>query len=232
MRLHLLEEMYEVIDAIDKDDNLMLEEELGDALFNLLLAAQIAADEGRTDLARVAQRIHDKMVHRHPHVFAPAPGMAGPGLARWEELKAAESGGRSRSRMDGIPRAAPALLQAHRQGQKAAAVGFDWPDLAGVLEKVDEEMAELREAIAGGDAVRMSEELGDVLLSLASLGRHLKTPAEAALLGAVDRFGARFREMELAAERSGNALNDLDADALERLWVAAKQSTDVVDGSG
>jgi len=224
MRPHLIEEAYEVLEAVDAGDDGSLEEELGDLLFNVLLLIRIAEDDGRTSLDRVSARIHDKMVRRHPHVFGD-DRVDGPSLARWEAVKAAEKSA-ERSRLDGIPTTAPALMRAHRQGQKAAGVGFDWPDVSGVLDKVDEELAELREAIDGGDKAEVEWELGDLLLSLASLGRHTRTPAEDALRLAIARFDTRFRAMETAAREAGEALQALDSAELERMWGTAKRTTD------
>lgn len=221
MRQNLVEEAHEVVDAVDDDDNAAIEGELGDLLFNVLLMVQIAADEGRTSLDAVAGRIHDKMVRRHPHVFGDET--EGPSLAKWEAVKAQEAP--RRSRLDGIPRSAPALLRAHRQGQKAAGVGFDWPDVHGPLAKVDEELAELREAVDSQDAAAIDWELGDVLLALSSVGRHTRTPAEGALRGAIDRFDTRFRAMEAAARASGVGLDARSPDELEALWQSAKQAT-------
>lgn len=231
MRPHLLEETHEVLEAVDTAPvapgaaDPTLEGELGDLLFNVLMMIRIAEDDGRTSLDGVVERIVAKMIRRHPHVFPPdgAAKADGPSLERWEAVKARERG--SGSRLDGIPAAAPALARAHRQGQKAAGVGFDWPDVAGVVGKVDEELDELKAAMALGDPGEIEAELGDVLLSLASLGRHLRTPAEDALRGAIHRFDRRFREMERAAQRSGQTLSGLDAGALEDLWHAAKRAT-------
>lgn len=239
MRPYVLEETHEVLEAVDAapaqatGPDPGLEGELGDLLFNVLMLIRIAEDDGRTSLDGVVDRIVAKMVRRHPHVFPPDGGEAepveGPSLARWEAVKAKERG--KGSRLDGVPRGAPALSRAHRQGQKAAGVGFDWPDLAGVLGKVDEEVAELKEAIDSGDRVEMEAELGDVLLSLANLGRHLRTPAEDALRGAVSRFDQRFRAMEAHAERSGQPLEALGPDALEALWQQAKRDLAAPDRS-
>ena len=228
MRPHLIEEAYEVIEAVDAGADPLLEEELGDLLFNVLLVIQIAQDERRTSLERVAARIHDKMVRRHPHVFSDESSQEavdGPSLARWEAVKAAQAPA-DRSRLDGIPSTAPALMRAHRQGQKAAGVGFDWPDVGGVLDKVDEELAELREAIDAGDPAAIEWELGDLLLSLASLGRHTRTPAEDALRMAIARFDKRFRAMETEARGQGETLAALDSADLERKWENAKVTTD------
>ncbi len=231
MRPFLLEETHEVLEALDAAPTTpgtpapALEGELGDLLFNVLMLIQIAEDGGHTSRGAVVQRIVDKMIRRHPHVF-PVDGadpehLDGPSLARWEAVKAKERG--QGSRLDGIPAGAPALMRAHRQGQKAAGVGFDWPDVAGVLDKVDEEVAELKEAIAQGDRTAVESELGDVLHSLASVGRHLKTPAEDALRGSIARFDARFRAMEAVALERGDALEGLDVQALETMWQDAKR---------
>jgi MazG family protein len=232
MRPYLLEEAHEVIEAVDAaplapaglDET--LEGELGDLLFNVLMMVQIAQDEGRVSFDGVLEQIVAKMIRRHPHVFPPEGGpsdpVAEPSLARWEAVKATERGGGSR--LDGIPKGAPALSRAHRQGQKAAGVGFDWPDVDGVFSKVDEELAELREAVAGADRGHIEWELGDVLLALTSLGRHVKTPAEDALRGAIGRFDARFRAMEAQAAESGTALEHLSAEQLEVLWERAKRA--------
>lgn len=234
MRPYLLEEAHEVLDAVDgiphdrAAPDPTLEGELGDLLFNVLMMIRIAEDAGHTSLEGVVSRIVAKMVRRHPHVFPPegsdAPELDGPSLARWEAVKAKERG--PGSRLDGIPSGAPGLARAHRQGQKAAGVGFDWPDVSGVLAKVDEELGELKEAIETGDPRHTEAELGDVLLSLASLGRHLRTPAEDALRGAIRRFDDRFRSMEHAAARAGTPLETLDSAALEALWSEAKIATE------
>jgi len=251
MRPYLLEEVYEVLDAIDAEQPGAapvarvrdLEEELGDLLFVVLLYARMghngphggsAGGEHRFDLESIARRIADKMVVRHPHVFgsederAALAGRAN-GIAAWENRKAklkqreAASGDFS-SRLDGVPRALPGLLRAHRQGEKAAAVGFDWSEPRAVLDKVREELDELEEAIEAGRPSDMAHELGDVLQSLASLGRHLGAPPEEALRTANDRFAARFRHMEAQAHRAGQRLEDLDAHALEARWEQAKDA--------
>lgn len=228
MRPYLLEEVYEVLDAIEGHDR-ELEEELGDLLFVVLLLVRIGEDEGRLDLERVARGINHKMVSRHPHVFADDAGRArareeGTGVMAWENRKAREAKA-GRSRLDGVPRALPALLRAHRQGEKAAATGFDWREPAGVMAKVEEELAELREAMAGGIAAEIRHELGDLLMAVASLGRHLESPPEEALREANDRFALRFGRMEAMARAQGGALEELDDAGLDRLWEAAKRES-------
>ena len=249
MRPYLLEECYELLAAMEGARTgagaaaepqavSTLKEELGDLLFVLALVARICEERGWFSLDEAAAGIAHKMVVRHPHVFAPdelpAPGAGS--LAAWEARKARELGpdGAPRSRLAGVPESLPALLRAHRQGEKAAAAGFDWPDAQAVLEKVDEELAELREAIALHDpaeaprkgpsaAAEVEHELGDLLMVLADLGRHLGAPPESALQRANTRFRARFEEVERLARAQEQDLADLDAAALDALWEEAKR---------
>lgn len=227
MRPYLLEECHEVLDALDAGDPDAVTGELGDLLFVVLLMARIGQDTpGAGGIEEVARRIRDKMVRRHPHVFADEARPDGPGIEHWEAQKAQEAapGGPPRSRLAGVPRALPALLRTHRQSEKAASVGFDWPDAAGVLAKVEEELAELRDALRAGDDAGIAHEYGDVLMALGSLGRHIGAPPESALRQANDRFAARFQAMEAAAFAQGVALDDLDDAQLDALWEAAKQA--------
>jgi MazG family protein len=223
MRRHLLEEAFEVVEAIDAADPEALRKELGDLLFLVVLLTRMHEEQGDFTLDGVIRGVHEKMVRRHPHVFgeesAEDPASVG---RRWEAIKARERGDGA-SALDGVPRALPALLRAHRVGEKAAAVGFDWPDAAGPRRKLDEELAELDAAIDAGDAGAIAHELGDVGFTVAQLGRHLPgTGAEDALRGTLRRFEARFRAMEAQATDSGTTLRDLDAEALETLWGRAK----------
>lgn len=215
MRPYLLEELHEVLDAIEEGDDEALQEELGDLLFNVLMTARIARDEGRFDLEDVARRIADKMERRHPHVFGDDPHAAGT-LAEWEAIK--ERPGRSR--LDGVPRTLPALLCAHRQGEKAAAAGFDWPDAHSSMAKVHEELAEVTDAIAKDEPEAIFHEIGDLLLAICSLARKLGVPPEDALQAANNRFARRFREMERLADERGLAMPRADLDAL---WNEAKR---------
>ena len=222
MRPCLLEEVCELLDAMEHDAGVDgLEGELGDARFVLLLITQIGADAGRLTLDSVAQRITNKMMKRHPHVFGDGADDANPGgIAAWEARKHTEG----RSRLAGVPRPLPALLRAHRQGEKAASVGFDWTEVAQVMDKVSEEIDALREAIEAAEPSAIEHELGDVLMSLASLGRHLDTPPEAALRRANDRFASRFATLERLAKEDGVALTgSSDPDWLDALWERAKQ---------
>lgn len=261
MRPYLLEEVYELLEAMDAlragDPSpaaiATLKEELGDLLFVVALVAQICQARGWFGIDDAADAIATKMVVRHPHVFgdetrrAADPGAGAtlsPGsIAAWEARKARRTGpdGQPRGRLDGVPAGLPGLLRAHRQGEKAAAVGFDWPDHQAVLAKVHEELAELEQALqahppqAGArvDATGMpashpdvEHELGDVLMALADLGRHVGAPPEAALRRGNDRFRRRFEAMELLARQQDVQLSDLDPPALEALWEEAKRLTD------
>lgn len=213
---HLLEETYEVLEAIDdlKDDEpsgyAHLEEELGDLLFQVVFHATLAAEAGQFTLADVARGIHDKLVERHPHVFG-APGQPMP---NWEELKKAEKG-RS-SVMDGVPGSLPSLLYAFKVQSKAASVGFDWKNAAGAWPKIREELGELEQAIGTSDHA-VNEELGDVLFSVVNVARHLGVDPEAALRDASAKFRERFMAVERLAADSGVEVND-------ELWDEVKAS--------
>ncbi len=218
---YTLEEAYEVADAIERGDLAALEEELGDLLLQVVFHAQMASEQGAFDFERVAQGISQKMRRRHPHVFgAETVADAAAQSLRWEELKAAEKAARGAPQglLADVPLALPALTRAVKLGRRAARVGFDWPDAAGARAKVDEELAELDEAIVGADRRRIGEELGDVLLALSNLARKLDVDAEAELRAANARFATRFGHVErqLAAGRGGS-LEDM-----ERYWQEAK----------
>lgn len=227
MRPHLLEEAHELLEAIDAGDAPAVAEELGDLLFNVLLCMRIAGDTGIGDMGAVAGAIHDKMRRRHPHIWPPAAGAApAPDgavdqvIAGWEQRKLRARG--ESGLLDGVPTTGPALMVAHSQGKRVAAVGFDWTTTAGVLNKVREELAELEDAIGSGDPAAVSHELGDVLMSLASLGRHLDTPAESALRSANQRFARRFSDLETMARSAGIVLSEASPAVLESLWSRAK----------
>jgi tetrapyrrole methylase family protein/MazG family protein len=198
---HLLEETYEVLEAIDELDYDHLEEELGDLLFQVAFHATLAAEEGQFTLADVARRVHDKLVARHPHVFGP-PGEPMP---NWEELKKAEKG--RASIMDGVPGSLPSLLYAAKLQSKAASVGFDWKDAAGAWPKIHEELSELQEAM-GQSADAVNEELGDVLFAVVNVARHLGLDPESSLREASAKFRRRFAAMEALAEERGIAIDD------------------------
>jgi len=229
MRPYLVEEAYEVIDAIEGGSPAPLQEELGDLLFQVVLLARMGEEQGLFDIQTVSRGIADKMVRRHPHVFDPEHVSSEDegSVAAWEARKARERGA-ERSMLDGLPTALPALVRAHRVGEKVARVGFDWPDRAAVRAKVDEELAELDEALVSGDAAAIEHEYGDVLLALSNLGRFVGVGAEEALRSANSRFGRRFRAVEGIAAERGLLLHELDDQALDALWEEVKRRGDLV----
>lgn len=230
MRPYLVEETFEVLDEMDRvaygGPWRSLCEELGDLLFQIVFHAQLAAEKGEFTMADVCRAISDKIESRHPHVFGQREVKGSEEvLFNWAKLKAEEKKrktGREGSVLDGVPTAAPGLLRAERLTEKASRIGFDWPDVAGVRAKLDEELRELDEAIASGNRDELEHELGDVLFSLANLGRFLKTPPEDALRMAIRRFITRFQHIESALKTEGVPLGEATLEHMERHWQAAK----------
>ncbi len=224
---YTIEEAYEVADAIRRGDMADLREELGDLLFQVVFHSRMAEEAGQFDIADVADAISDKMLRRHPHVFEADDGRdaAGQTLA-WEAMKAAEraarGGDEDRSALAGVALALPALMRAEKLQKRAARTGFDWTDPADIFAKVEEETAELREAVEAADQSGMTEEIGDMLFVMANLARRLSIDPEEALRKANDKFERRFREMEARAAEAGQAFGDLDLASQETLWQAVK----------
>jgi len=220
---YLVEETYEVVDAIRMDDPESLREELGDLLFQVLFHADMSRQAGSFDLTGVIDAIHEKMVRRHPHVFGDAVADTPEEVLRnWDALKAKEPSKQGRqSVLDGVPRSLPSLLRAHQIGKRAARSGFDWAHADAVWPKVHEELDELKAGIAAGDRAAVEAELGDLIFTLVHLGRKLGVSAEAGVTGTIARFTARFQHMEGHAE---GPLKDLGPDRLEALWCAAKEA--------
>lgn len=227
VRPYLIEEAYEVLEALDADDVPEHRTELGDLLLQIVFQARLREEQGEFAFADVADAVSDKLVRRHPHVFGDTKVEdTREVLENWARLKEQERRGQGKvdpSALDGVPTALPALVRAERLGEKASRVGFDWPDAAQVRRKVDEELAEVDEAIAAGDRERLSEELGDLLFSVAQLARRLDVHPEDALREAGTKFDRRFRDMERRARARGQELRDLDAGALDALWNEAKR---------
>jgi tetrapyrrole methylase family protein/MazG family protein len=220
---YLVEETFELVDALealDPDDPATEEaviEELGDVLYQIEFHATIAEQAGRFSIADVTAGIHDKLVRRHPHVFgAVAAADAGTVLANWERIKHEEKG--RTSVFDGVARSLPALAYAQHLARKAAKVGFDWPDVAGPLAKVDEELAELREAMASSDPGRIADELGDVVVAAVNVARHAGVDAELATRAAAAKFRRRFEAVEALAAERGIDLRAADLAALDAIW--------------
>ena len=232
LRPYVIEEAHEVVDAIDRNDADDLREELGDLLLQIVFQAELARTKGWFGPDDVVDAISDKMVRRHPHVFdddSVKLGSSKEVLEAWERRKqrereeAAGTETKVKGALDGVPVGMPALLRATRIGDKAARVGYDWPSAAGARSKVDEELRELDEAAASGDATRMEEELGDVLFALTSWSRLSKLDPEAALRGTLDRFTTRFQRAEAIAREDGKALDQLDEAARDALWERVKR---------
>ncbi len=222
---YTIEEAYEVADAIARRDIDGLRDELGDLLFQVAFHARMAEEQGAFGFEDVAAGICDKMVRRHPHVFGSAEERAkGPEQGAWHRIKAAErsENAANSSALDGVALALPALRRAEKLGERAAAVGFDWPDAVGPRDKIDEELGELAAARAAGDAENTAEELGDLLFAVVNLARHLKVDPEQALVAANRKFEQRFRAMERQITACGQAIQDLDIETLESQWEAVK----------
>jgi MazG family protein len=223
-----VEEVYEVLEAIEDGDVPGHCDELGDLLLQIVFQAELRAATDQFGIDDVVRAIVSKLVRRHPHVFGETRVQgANEVLANWKKLKEAEHAdkGKRRGPLDGVPRGIPALLQAQRIGEKAADVGFDWPDVRGVREKLDEELAELDRAVAQKDRAAITEEIGDVLFTLTRLAAKLQVAPEDALRACIDRFRARFAVMQDKAAQAGHPENlaGLSLDEMDQLWRLAKQ---------
>ncbi|MCP9463326.1 MAG: nucleoside triphosphate pyrophosphohydrolase [Nitrospira sp.] len=244
LKPYLLEEAYEVLETIDQGDEAKLREELGDVLLQVLFHSQIAAEAGTFTINDVLQTLAEKLIRRHPHVFATdgQPGSitnSDQVLSQWEQIKRAEreAAGHPPSALDGVPKTLPALLRAYQVQARAARVGFDWPHNAGgleqIFEKVTEEVGELKRALDNGGTVsapvrpaqqaEIEAELGDILFSLVNLARFLKVNPEEALRQATNRFINRFSLMEQLAAEGGRSLTDMTLANMDRLWEEAKR---------
>jgi MazG family protein len=223
---HTLEEAYELADAIERGDVQHVRDELGDLLFQVVFQARIAEEQGLFDFNDVAATISDKLERRHPHVFGSAiVRSADEQTAAWEQHKAAErrAAGNPAGVLDGIALGLPALTRAAKLGRRAAGVRFDWAKPGDVLDKVAEECAELNSALQAGSPEAVTEEIGDLLFSVAQLARHVGTDPEDALRAANSKFERRFRHMEARLAEQGRAPRDASPDELEALWARAKQ---------
>jgi len=229
---HTLEEAYEVADAIQNEDYGALKGELGDLLFQVIFYAQLAKERGYFDIQDVIKTLNIKMIERHPHVFSTEKiATAVEQSMAWEEhksverLRQAESEGRTEtSALDGIARSLPALTRAEKLQKRAARVGFDWPNISGVIEKIDEELTELKAEILHDASIeRLQDELGDLILSCVNLARHLKLDAEETLRHANTKFESRFRRLERVFQKRNAKLEEATLDEMERVWHDIKQ---------
>lgn len=221
LRQYVIEEAYEVVDAIDQGKPEMLREELGDLLLQIVFQSELADKLGWFDVDGVVDSISEKIVRRHPWVFGDEEVTDSAGaIDSWEAIKAKEK--KERGALSGVPVALPGLLRAVRVGEKASAVGYDWPDAGGPREKIDEELRELDEAAEAGDREALEHELGDLLFALATYGRKQGLDPEAALRKSLNRFSTRFRHCERAASDDGKTLRDYSEDELDVFWEQAK----------
>lgn len=220
----IIEEAYEVVEAIDRDDSAALREEVGDLLLEAVFVAEIAREEGRFDIYDAVTAIHDKLVRRHPHVFGDVvAGTPDAVLTNWEKMKSAERAEQNQSLLSGVPAALPALLKASRLTEKAARVGFDWENTDDVIGKLQEETSELKAAIAGGEQEAIAHELGDLLFTLANIARRLNVNAEEALQETNRRFTRRFQHIEQSLRAAERTFDQSSLQELDALWDEAKQ---------
>jgi MazG family protein len=238
LRTYLLEESYEVLEALESGDDAKFAEEMGDLLLQIIFHSQIATEEGRFTVSDVIREIHDKMIRRHPHVFGETQAKDSAEVLRnWEQIKAeerrakglagkdgaAEKVAKPASLLDGVSKGLPATLEGFQLTRKASRIGFDWDDANGIFDKMQEEAAEVRNAIHSREQHKIEEEIGDALFAVVNLARFLKVDPEIALKKANAKFSKRFREMERLARESGREFKDVPRAEMETLWEAAKQ---------
>ncbi len=238
LRTYLIEEAYEVLEALESGDDGKFAEEMGDLLLQIVFHSQIAKEEGRFEVSDVIREVHDKMVRRHPHVFGEKRAKdSAEVLKNWEQLKKEERAAvakkkpageekkaKTASLLDGVSKALPAALQGFQLTRRAARIGFDWDNVDGVFDKLKEEGGELRQALSARDSVRTEEEMGDLLFAVVNLARYLHIDPEIALKKANAKFSARFRQMEALAAKSGRALADVPRPQMEEFWESAKRA--------
>lgn len=232
---YTIEEAYEVADAVERADLSDLRDELGDLLLQVVFHAQMAKEEGAFDFEGVVEAITSKLIRRHPHVFGSHKDRDPASIKRvWNEIKAGEKAARRESRgegdgerpgfLDEVPVSIPALSRAEKLTRRAAKVGFDWPETAQVAAKIREELAEVEEAIAGGGATEIEDEIGDLLFSVVNLARHCSVDAESALRQTNTKFVRRFRAIEKALADKGREVHGCGLEEMEALWIAAKHA--------
>ena len=223
LRALLIEECHEVIDAIERSDDANLREELGDLLLHVVMHAQMGGERGAFTLEEIAATVCEKMIRRHPHVFGDKSAADSEAvLKQWEQIKREEKGA-SAGVLDGVATALPALLRGQTLQKKAARVGFDWPDVEPVYEKLAEEIGEIREVVEKNDAAGIEAEIGDLLFSAVNLARKLGVDAETALAGANKRFTSRFRHIEKTLGAEGRTFQETSLEELDRIWEQAKR---------
>lgn len=224
LRSALVEECYEVVEAINRADDPNLQEELGDILLHVVMHSHLANEREAFTFEQVVETVCEKLIRRHPHVFGDTNAANSQEvLKQWEQIKRAEKGGEA-SVLAGLPAALPALMRAQNAQKKAARVGFDWDSAAPVFEKVDEELAEVRSAIEQGDTHAVEEEIGDLLFSVVNLARKLKVDSETALTAATSKFVTRFQAVEAALAETGQKIEQATPEEMNRLWDEHKRA--------
>jgi MazG family protein len=220
---NLIEETHETVDTIRRGDHEHLKEELGDLLLQVVFHSELAGEAGRFNLDDVARGISDKLVRRHPHVFAQSDAATSEAvLQQWDAIKRAEKGDQQQPFLHGVGKGLPALLRAAKLQKKASKTGFDWPDEGGVLDKIREELGELEAALASGDDAAIHDELGDLLFSVVNLARFRKTDPELLMAAANAKFEQRFAAMERTLQQRGIGLAEATLDQMEHAWQDAK----------
>ncbi len=221
---NFIEELYESIEAIEKEDFEHLSEELGDLMLHIIMQVQMAKEEKKFDMDDVLKKINDKLIRRHPHVFGNGEAKDANGVKmNWERIKFEEKKLSRTSAIDGIPRAMPALIVAQRMQEKAASVGFDWPDVQPAIEKLKEETKEFDEAFEENDIIQMQDELGDMLFSIVNIARKLGFDTESALKKTINKFEIRFKKVEEHYRKNNNKMLDASLEQLDEIWEIAKK---------
>ena len=225
IRSNLIEETYEVIEAIDTKDNELMREELGDVLLQVVFHSEMAEEDNAFNIGDVIDELCRKLIVRHPHVFGDVKAEnSEDALKSWDDVKMETKSQEKQSEaMLGVSRALPSLMRAEKIQKKAAKVGFDWACAEDAMQKIPEELSELKEAVSGGDSARISEELGDLLFSVVNVARLLKTDSEKALYDACDKFTSRFASLEALAEERGIDVKSVGSDQLNSLWDEVKK---------
>jgi len=221
---YITEELYELLDAIDSDDSVHIAEETGDVLFLLLFLARMYEEQGSFSVADSLERIRDKMIHRHPHVFGDTQvDNAEQVVANWQKLKVQEGKKPKESILDGLPASMPGLSRACALTRKAARVGFDWQEAGGVFAKIREELSELEAEIGEAKPARIKDEIGDILFSIVNLARHLNVEPEEALRSSCEKFRSRFGYVEQQLKKQGRGPTDATLEEMDLLWEEAKK---------
>jgi tetrapyrrole methylase family protein/MazG family protein len=220
---YIIEEAYEVAEAVDEQDPRKIQEELGDLLFEIVFYAQLLSEEDGIDIYDIIKMIHTKMVRRHPHVFGDINVKdADEVLVNWEQIKQEEKKAERNSVLEGVPKNLPSLLRAHRIQSRASNVGFEWENIQQILEKLDEEFYELRHAYKEGDIEQIEDEFGDVLFVMVSIARFLKINPDDALQKAIKKFTTRFQCIEQQMKAEGKEWKDMGPEEMDRMWEASK----------